>query len=328
MTPVEPTWDNAIMSDLPPPRIEGRFKLPDGRHIGFAEYGPARGDPILWFHGTPGARRQIPPGTRRAAFDHGVRLVVLERPGIGGSTPHAYERVLDWAADVEVLTEALGIDRFGVMALSGGGPYALATAHHLAGRVVAAGIIGGVCPAVGPDATTGGLVNRFRALAPVIDRTYLPLGAALSALVYGLRVGPLADLAFDAYIAISPEGDKRVFARPEMRAMFKDDLLRASRRGVLSLVLDLRLFLRDWGFSLADVRVPVRWWHGDADHMVPLAHAEHTVARLADARLVVRHDESHLGGLDAASEIIDEILALWPEHVEPSVPAALPLRPA
>ncbi|HZJ25818.1 MAG TPA: hypothetical protein VFF40_02200 [Acidimicrobiia bacterium] len=52
------------MSRLPPPRVEGTITLPDGRHLGFAEYGPSTGRPVLWFHGTPGGRRQIPIGAR------------------------------------------------------------------------------------------------------------------------------------------------------------------------------------------------------------------------------------------------------------------------
>ncbi|MGC2344097.1 MAG: alpha/beta hydrolase, partial [Mycobacterium sp.] len=42
------------------PRAEGRFYLPEGRRIGYAEYGDPSGAVVLWFHGTPGARRQFP----------------------------------------------------------------------------------------------------------------------------------------------------------------------------------------------------------------------------------------------------------------------------
>ena len=99
--------------------------------------------------------------------------------------------------------------------------------------------------------------------------------------------------------------------RPEIRTMVLDDLSTNGGRSMRAVVYDAILFTRDWGFSLEDVRVPVRWWHGDADHIVPLAHAEHVVARLPDAELTVRPGESHLGTLGAAEEILSAVLHLW-----------------
>lgn len=303
-------------SHLTPPRLEARIRLEGGRQLGFAEYGEPCGDPILWFHGTPGARRQIPQLAREAAARHNVRLIALERPGIGDSQGYRYRCVRDWADDVRDVVDRLGIGRFGVIALSGGGPYALACAHEMPDRVVAAAILGGVAPSHGDDAPEGG-INRLRQPGRLLELVDRPLALGLSAIVYALRPKPLVNTAFNLYMSISPEGDQRVFARPEMREMFIDDLLRASRKGVRSLLYDARLFFRPWGFSVRDIRVPVRWWHGDADNIVPLSHAEHVVGLIPDATLTVRHGESHLGSLDAANEIIETILALWPEHVEP-----------
>ena len=75
--------------------------------------------------------------------------------------------------------------------------------------------------------------------------------------------------------------------------------------GCQAFVDDLRLFGRDWGFQLADVKVPVRWWHGDADPYVPLAAAQAAVKRLPDAELILRPGESHLGGFATADEVLE-----------------------
>ena len=74
---------------------------------------------------------------------------------------------------------------------------------------------------------------------------------------------------------------------------------------------DLILFTRPWGFSLRDVRVPVWWWHGEDDHIVPLAHAHHAVPRIPEAGLTTQPGESHLGGLAAAEDVLAKLLALW-----------------
>jgi pimeloyl-ACP methyl ester carboxylesterase len=98
-----------------------------------------------------------------------------------------------------------------------------------------------------------------------------------------------------------------------MRAMFLDDLLMGSAKGLRAPIFDILLFGRDWGFRLVDVKVPVHWWHGDADHIVPLAHAEQAVAALPDAKLYVRPGESHLGTLIAAEDILGVLLRTWDE---------------
>ena len=82
------------------PRAEGRFHLTGGRRLGYAEYGDPSGPLVLWFHGTPGGRRQFPLLGRRAAEELGLRVVLVERPGSGLSDPHPYQAVADWAADM------------------------------------------------------------------------------------------------------------------------------------------------------------------------------------------------------------------------------------
>jgi pimeloyl-ACP methyl ester carboxylesterase len=296
---------------LPPPRIEGTIRLPRRRRLGYAEFGPASGRPLLWFHGTPGARRQIAPRARQLAHEHGVRIVSVERPGIGDSTPHVYGSLVEFATDMEKLCEALGIERFGVAGLSGGGPYALACAHELPGRVVAVAVLGGVAPVVGPDAASGGTSRLMRAFGPFVARARRPIGGALSGLIRVLE--PLADHAVDLFARQMPPGDQRIFEDPAMRHMFKEDLLLGGRRNMQAVCLDVALFARDWGFALADVAVPVHLWYGDGDVIVPVHHGEHLARRIPGARLTIRPGEGHLGGLGgAAEEVFTAILAHWP----------------
>jgi pimeloyl-ACP methyl ester carboxylesterase len=89
-----------------------------------------------------------------------------------------------------------------------------------------------------------------------------------------------------------------------MEGMFIDDLVLLGKGHFQAFVDDARLFGRDWGFRLADVAAPVRWWHGDADHIVPLRDAQAAVDLLPDAELVLRSEESHLGGFATADEVL------------------------
>jgi len=301
---------NRTAFELIAPRVEGAVTLRDGRRIGFAEYGPAGGRPVLWFHGTPGGRRQVPPEMRTAAAERGVRLVALERPGVGASTAHAYTSILDVADDVEECVDQLGIDRFGLIGLSGGGPYVLACAHQFPERVVAGAIIGSVAPSRGDDAAEGGavaLTARFNCLLATVRE---PLSLSLWAAVRLLR--PFASPAFDLFARLSPAGDRDVFASPGMKEMFTDDLIRASRRQLRAPILDLVLFGRDWGFSPRDVAVPMYFWHGDEDYIVPVGHGEHLAALVPGAEFHVKVGAAHLANLTLGVVVLDAILAHWP----------------
>lgn len=296
------------MTDVKRPVLEGSVAVRDGRRLSFAEYGARRGDALVWMHGTPGARRQIPLEARAYADEHGVRIVGIDRPGIGSSTPYLYPAVVDWTADLSLLLDALAVDDVRVVGLSGGGPYALAAGATLGDRVRSVGVLGGVAPTVGPDAADGGVIQLAVRLAPLLAMSRVPLGVALTQAVRVVR--PLAGAGLDLYAAVQPAGDRNLLSRPEFKAMFLDDLLNGARFQALAPLSDLVLFTRDWGFDLADVSVPVRWWHGDEDHIVPFAHGEHVVGRLPDARLVTIDGESHLGGLGIAEEVISTLMSL------------------
>jgi pimeloyl-ACP methyl ester carboxylesterase len=294
------------MVQLEGPRFEGSVRLRDGRRLGYAEYGPRVGRPLLWFHGTPGARRQIAPEARVLARERNVRLVAVERPGIGDSTPHAYRAIVDFARDVEQLCDALEIDRFALAGLSGGGPYALACGHEMPERVVSVAVLGGVVPAVGRNAIGGGANDLIRLTSPFLEISWRPLGGFLRILVALLE--RWADPATDFVARNMPPGDQAVFADAATRRMFQEDLLLASRENMHALWLDSRLFGRRWGFDVRDVRVPTLLRYGDSDSIVPLAHGEHLAKLLPGAELRVCRGEGHVGSLGASREIFDYLL--------------------
>lgn len=309
---------------IPEPRLEGTVGLADGRRIGYAEFGDPRGRAFIWLHGTPGGRRQIPPEARLMGETKGLRIIGIDRPGIGRSTPHVYGNVLEFTDDLVAVADALGLDRFGLIALSGGGPFALAAGAVLPERVPVIGILGGVAPTQGPDAVEGGLVALAVRFAPVIAASRLMLGTGMSTLVRTLS--PVGGTAIALYGRVSPDGDRRILSRPELRAMFLDDIMGGGRRQMHAPVADVIAFTHHWGFAVADVSVPVIWWHGDADHIVPFRHGEHVVARLPDAELRALPGESHLAGLGVGEEVLTALIERWDQVAPPTT--APPTDPA
>ncbi len=291
------------------PKLEGNVAVGDDRQLGFAEFGDPQGRAVFWLHGTPGARRQIPTEARDYAERRHIRLIGVDRPGIGSSTPFQYRNVLEFADDLRTIADVLGIDEMAVVGLSGGGPYALACAAAMPERVVVTAVLGGVAPTTGPDAIGGGVMALGAALAPVVELVGVPLSFVATGLIRLIR--PVGSRAVDMYGRVSPEADRALLARPEFKAMFLDDLLNGSRKQMAAPFADVVVFARDWGFRLEEVKGPVRWWHGDRDHIVPFEHGQHVVSRLPDAELYHLPGESHLAGLGRAEEILGNVMALW-----------------
>lgn len=282
---------SARLGAKPDPVVEGMWvELPEGRRLGYAEYGDPRGKPVFYFHGLPGSRleaRLLAP----AAAALGIRLIAVDRPGYGRSDPQPARRLADWPGDVAALADALAIDRFYLIGVSGGGPYALACACDLAPRVRAAAVVCGLGP-VGEAAlrrSMRGLARIGVTLASRWPATLAPLlGGPFHLLVEG---SPQWVLKLIAWAGSRP--DRAVLARPEVRAILGASLREAFRQGSGGAVADLVAAVADWRLTDGAPPVPVRFWHGAADAVVPLEHSRVLAARLAGARLQVLAREGH-----------------------------------
>ena len=130
------------------------LRLRGGRRLGFAQYGRPDGEPLFYFHGHPGSRLEA-QFADAAAAEAGFRVIALDRPGYGVSDFQPRRALRDWPDDVAEAADLLGLSRFSVAGASGGGPYALACAWRMPGRVIRAAVISGVCPYDVPGVTSG-----------------------------------------------------------------------------------------------------------------------------------------------------------------------------
>jgi pimeloyl-ACP methyl ester carboxylesterase len=120
--------------------------LRDGRRLTYEALGRSGGFPVLYMHGAIGSPRWRSAALDAAVASLGVRYLAVNRPGFGGSDPRPGRTVADYAADVEDLADALGWERFSVIGVSAGAPFALACAWALPGRVVAAAAASPLAP--------------------------------------------------------------------------------------------------------------------------------------------------------------------------------------
>src|SRR5262245_5951369 len=120
----------------------GTITTTDGRTVGFADYGTRDQTAVLWCHGGPGNRLE-PSLVADSASRAGLRLIGIDRPGYGRSTPQPGRTIGGWVAEAIAVVDHLGIDRFAVVGMSTGGAYALALAAHTS-RAIAAMACGAV----------------------------------------------------------------------------------------------------------------------------------------------------------------------------------------
>ncbi|MGH9085244.1 MAG: alpha/beta fold hydrolase [Acidimicrobiales bacterium] len=285
------------------------LSLPDGREVAFAEYGDPAGAPVFAFHGTPGSRLQLAPADA-AAREARVRLIVPDRPGYGHSSFVARPRLVDWPFDVLAIADHLGLDRFAVLGVSGGGPHALACAASGSSRVAAAAVISSPCPY--PDGTEAVRGPR-RWLARLLGVPGLIWLVATIVVAVSRR---LPRAAFDVARRCMPEADRRVVDGVGFREWFIDSSRRASSTTARAMAQDLALFSSEWRIGLDAVDIPVTIWHGTDDRLVEPSSADVLGAILPHATLRWCPDEGHLLFADRVADILDELVAAWPEGLE------------
>ncbi len=281
------------------------IRLPDGRRLGYADYGPVGGRVVVYLHGAVGTSLAPDPRMLGALRARGIRLIAPSRPGFGTSDPLPGRRVADWPADLLALTEALGIERFGLLAVSAGGPYALACAHQLPERRLDGTVVaGGISPVVGPGAaaaTTPALrLGRAIVRRPDAARRW---GDRLVGVLHR-HPGLLG-----AAVGVPASGADRRRLDAGERGELVSAALAATRRGAGPFLADLRLVLQPWGFALESVRAPVALVHGAQDATVPVAHARELERRLPRGRLRLLADEGHYLLRARLPDLLDELPA-------------------
>jgi pimeloyl-ACP methyl ester carboxylesterase len=127
----------------------GAVRLSDGRSVTFISAGPADGFPVVYCHGAIGSPRWRTPGLDEVIGRFGIRYLVVNRPGFGGSDPSPGRSVVDFACDLGEVMSALGYRRFSIVGVSAGGPYALACGWALAERIVALAAVSPLGPVSG-----------------------------------------------------------------------------------------------------------------------------------------------------------------------------------
>ncbi len=256
-----------------------------GRRIAFARYGHLGGIPVAYCHGTPSSRLEAQIAAE-AAKKLGIHLLALDRPGYGRSSPLPPASVAAWSTDLAAVADHLGIGRFHLIGVSGGGPYALAGAARLGTRIRSVTLVCPLGEVHNPDLR--------RPMSPAARWAFFLAGKAPWALpiFFGRPTAALLRrfprLTFALLDSHLPEPDRRTLTDPGICTLFEASLREALRQGGKGARRDFIHYVRPWGFDPATVRQPVTLWHGGNDTVVPTFHSRLLARRLprAECRLI------------------------------------------
>ena len=270
------------------------IQLCDGRILGYTEYGDANGKPVLYFHGHPGSRLEAGFLAGQAA-QAGVRLISIDRPGMGLSTYKAGRRLLDWPDDVEELVNHLHLDRFAIVGFSGGGPYALACAYKIPQRLTACGIVAGV----------GRVSPLLELLSTWLPWLLLPLSRGM------FQNQEKAEKSIKRFMRVWVKTDREAFSVPGVSESIAASLVEALRPGARGAAYDgTVLGRRNLGFLLEEITFPeIYTCHGELDNQIPVVSARELVKKIPHHTSIYYPNEGHISLIvNLAQEILEALI--------------------
>jgi pimeloyl-ACP methyl ester carboxylesterase len=274
--------------------MSSSLPLPDGRSLSYVDLGAADGPVVLVLDG-PGSRGLARAAARAAGdLDLGIRLIAPDRPGFLGSTAVDGKSFAGVAADLLVLADRLGLERFGLLGQSGGTPYALALAAAAGDRVTGLAFCGALSPLGEADAMqdVGGPMKvpfTLARRAPVLLSPLMKAGARQ------VRKDPKK--AAQRFAAGLPSGDRAVLDRPEYWAIHEEETGSAIADPA-AFAHEARMLAQPWDIDLAAITAPVAFWVGERDLTHPPVMSRRMAQRLGGAPVHVVPDAATFGLLE------------------------------
>ena len=282
-------------------------KLDNGGTVALSEYGDPRGVPVFFCHGWPSSRTMAEL-THDAAQELGVRIISPDRPGIRDSNFQEGRRLVDWPPLLRALADRLEIDRFRIFGISGGAPYAYASAWMMPERVEKIAVASGA-PHIAELEDRSGLLSlynrmlRLRESQPALLRTLFHVARPFASMKMPIRVRPLL-------LKILQPCDANVLRDSRSFEACFESARQAWRSSAAGVMADAEIYAEPWGFRLEEVGVPVQLWHGKKDRTFAFPLAEEIAVRLPKCELHLMEDVGHYSlPIRHTREILAELIA-------------------
>ncbi len=270
---------------------EHLLTLPTGRMLSYSDSGPRTGRVVVLCHGLPGARVQIP--STAILEQNGIRVIIIERPGIGHSTLQTTRTLASWSADVNAVLAAAEVENVTLVGYSAGTPYALTYASLHPERVQRIYIVSGMAPSAAQDIAKMTPVNRWlhsmgtslpaplrRALA---GTAAVLVGTGEKAGTFGIKMMRSAFTPAENSYIDSPDG-----------TVFRAMLAEHFRQGYNGYLIDLGLVTQHWPIAYERIHHPIHAWYGSDDRITPPNAVESLQKILPQTTVTITPGAGHL----------------------------------
>ncbi len=289
--------------------------LPDGRTFGLARYGAEAGLPVLALHGAPASRYMFDIADG-AARELGITLYCPERPGYGLTPMDEEPRLQSRVEDLAAIAETLRLDRFAMLGISGGGPYAVGLAARPGSRVTALGLVSPMGPVAdlfeAPGASGKEVIDAIHRghrwfflnlpKHPVILKTQAQAASA------AFKAAPR--MFARLFAKLLSEADGTVLSQPHVELSLIRMTQESLRQGPIGGLGDMSVFSRPWSVAFDDVECPVHLWQGTADRIVPAPVSFWLASRFRDCSVERIEGAGHFWVYDHVSEVLQRLKSM------------------
>ena len=250
--------------------------------LAYTEYGSPNGTPVFYFHGFPGSHTDVELFTNSEELaQKNIRLIAVNRPGYSDSPGLPGRTLLDWPAQVKDLADQLGLERFSILAYSGGAPFGYACALELADLIETYVVVSGMTPWKAPKAKKGAAMMIPKMPKLILTGFQKTLREKPEKLEANMRKG-------------FPEVDQQVFDKPSVSTAMMNTLKEGMMKSYDGAYQDALIYKSDWGFELSEITIPVVFYHGELDQNVRIESARYVARELNDCSANIMENEGHL----------------------------------
>lgn len=269
-------------------------------NIGIEEYGDPMGTPVFYFHGFPGSRRDGELfDFDKIAKECEVRIIGIDRPGIGLSDFQLKRSLIDWPKTVQLIANKYNLKKFSILGVSGGGPYALACANSMPDRLNVVSVISGMGPFSYKESVNGNamLIPKKNSIV----RRLIAIGLKL-----GAKKNP--NKLKENIIKTLPPKDFQYLSQSNKMGQLIDIFNECFRQGLKGYLQEAKIYRKDWGFNVSDINANICLWHGTEDNNVNIKLARRIASELSNCKTTFLDKEGHFSVIgNYFKDILNEI---------------------
>lgn len=276
----------------------------------FHEYGDPGGHPIFFYHGTGSHVHGML--LHKPGLKHGFRIIAPDRPGVAQSDFRPGWTILEYARDITDLADHLGINSFGAVGISGGGPTLMASAFAIPNRLNCVVSLACAMPVYKDP-------NMLKQLGRA-DRFYANIGSRLP---LGLFKVPFSILGMMQKLLKSPksfakmfasslcDADKAIFELPEFQYLFMRDFQELFRYESKGPAYDAQTVYKEWGFNLSDIDIHIECFQGTEDIFVPMIFSEFLKKTAKNVRINQVKGQGHFYHLAYGYQMLEKVKEIF-----------------